>query len=94
MYEGIHISLQSISCKPDEWNAASVTDAKCLMLAIISLVVAQKVLSYTEGITSSLLSKTIDIIAAYEQVNVMTDTLSEVRRNVDQYRHTYICQDA
>ena len=41
---------------------------------IISLVIAQKVLSYTEGITSSLQSKSIDIIAAYKHVNVITES--------------------
>lgn len=89
LYEGIHDSLQAIGRKPGEWNASSVTDAKCLMLAItdfefkISLVMAQKVLSYTEGITSSLQSK---IIAAYEQVNAMPDSLREVHgRNVETY---------
>ena len=28
--------------------------------------------------------KIIDIIAVYEQANVMTDSLSEVHRNIDQ----------
>ena len=91
LYEGIHYSLQSISCEPDKWNSSSLTDAKCLMLAIsdfefiISLVIAQKVLSYTEGITSSLQSKSIDIIAAYKHVNVITESLRDVRRNIEQY---------
>ena len=52
---------------------------------IISLVIAQKVLSYTEGITSSLQSKSIDIIAAYKHVNVITESLRDVRRNIEQY---------
>ena len=58
----------------------------------ITLVITQKILSFTTGITTGLQKKGIDIAEAYEDVQCVIRTLEQVRSNVDSFYNDWFEQ--
>ena len=73
------------------WTAESVADARSLLSAITSpeflaaLIITDDIFSYTANITCSLQSQSWDIVDAISGIDVLCDTLQNVRDDV--YTH-------
>lgn len=77
-----------------QWNRDTVAQASSLLKSvdfefIINLVITQKILAYTSGITTTLQTRGIDLANASDQVNFVIRTLSHVRQDVERFHHTF-----
>ncbi len=77
------------------WYIDTIADARGLLLAITSpefiaaLVITQRVLSYTTGITHSLQAESRDIMDAVDSIDTLRDALQSVRDSVDVYHRDW-----
>ena len=79
-----------------QWNRDTVGQASSLLKSldfefVINLVITQKILAYTSGITTGLQKRGIDLANASEQVKLVIRTLSRVRQDVETFHHS--CYD-
>ena len=86
--------LESISnSRPAEWNKETRSDAHSLLLAIsrfsfiFSLVLTQRVLAYTMGLSIKLQGRYIDVVRAHRDIETVIDTLKDVRSGINVF-HT------
>ena len=75
-----------------QWNRHTVTQASSLLKHfdfdfLINLVITLKVLAYTSSVTTRLQSKGFDIMKAYQEIQLVTTTLEQIRRKVDEFHH-------
>lgn len=82
--------LESIShSSPAEWNQETRSDARSLLLAIsrfsfiFSLVLTQRVLAYTMGLSIKLQGRYVDVVRAHQDIESVIDTLKDVRYGID-----------
>ena len=80
---------------PADWNRETRSDAQSLMLAmsqfsfIVALVLTQKVLAYTKGLSVKLQGRYVDVVRAYKNVESVRTTLRGVWSRVDDF-HTRV----
>jgi hypothetical protein len=79
-----------------QWNRDTVGQASSLLKSldfefIINLVITQKILAYTSGITIGLQKRGIDLANASEQIKLVIRTLLCIRQDVETFHHT--CYD-
>ena len=95
LHEAIANSLEDISTNRNDWNAASVMDARSFLAAITdfhfiaSLQITRDILAYVHPISISLQSNTQDVMKAMTEVQNVIQALQEQRDNVDDF-HTRI----
>ena len=88
LFQALFATLQNIS-SGQGWNTESSRQASALLHAIQqfafihAFVVARHGLGYIKGITTSLQSRTCDVVYAYGEVATVIKTVEEVRRNFD-----------
>lgn len=80
-----------------QWNRDTTTQASALLKRMdfeftITLIITQKILSFTAGITTSLQKKGIDIAKAYEDVQRVIQTLEHVRSNIESFYNDWFMQ--
>ena len=96
LYPSLVLCMETIQDESHRWSTDSLTDARSLLLAITcpefiaSLVITQRVLSYTTGITRSLQAQSRDIIEAVDHIDTLRNTLQSVRDNVDEHHRNWI----
>ena len=79
--------------RPAEWNKETRSDAHSLLLAIsrfsfiFSLVLTQRVLAYTMGLSIKLQGRYIDVVRAHRDIETVIDTLKDVRSGINVF-HT------
>ena len=78
-----------------EWNRDTTTQASALLKHlhfefVINLIITQKVLSFTSGITTSLQRKGVGFVEAYDDVQQVIQTLQHVRSDIDSFLVTGI----
>ena len=84
---------------PSDWNRETRSDAQSLLLAmsqfpfIVALVLAQKVLAYTNGLSVKLQGRYFDVVRAHDDIELVKATLKGVRSRVDDF-HTNMYQQA
>ena len=89
LHPSLVLCMETIQDESQNWSTDTLTDARCLLLAITSpqfvasLVITQQALSYTTSITCSLQAESRDILEAVDDINTLTDDLQGVRDNVD-----------
>lgn len=90
--------LEHITCSPPaEWNWETRSDAQSLLLAlsqfsfIFVLVLTQRVLAYTKGLSIKLQGRYVDVVRAHQDIEAVIDTLKGVRSRVDVF-HTHTFQ--
>ena len=82
--------LEEIRDSPG-WNQESKRDAQSHLLAltkfsfIFSLVVTKEVLGFSKALSVKLQGRYVDAVKAYNDVNLVKDTLKSVRSTVDQF---------
>ena len=70
---------------PSQWNRETRSDAQSLLLAmsqfpfIVALAVTYKVLAYTKGLSIKLQGRYVDVIRAYQDIELVKCTLRGVR---------------
>ena len=78
-----------------KWSADSVTDASTLLLAITTtefvsaLVITGRCLQYLLGLTRSLQAEAKDIVQVVGEVNNVTATLKDLRKNVVRHHNEW-----
>lgn len=80
-----------------EWNRETTTQTSALLKRLnfeflVNLIITQKVLSFTSGITTRLQKRGIDMAEAYEDVHRVIHSLQHVRLNVGTYYHEWFEQ--
>ena len=76
---------------PAEWNCETRSDSHSLLLGIsqfsfiFALVLAQKVLSYTKGLSVKLQGRYVDAVRAYCDIELIKTTLKACRSGVDDF---------
>ena len=76
---------------PSEWNRETRSDAQSLLLAmsqfsfIVALVLSQKVLAYTKGLSVKLQGRYVDVVRAHQDIESVKTTLKGVRSRVDDF---------
>ena len=90
-YEPIMVTFEQISTD-GSWNDQSRADAAGLFTAcsnfqfIITLVIVDQVLAYTYSATSKLQSSHMDMLTAYDEIELILDTLeNKVKCDIDAY---------
>jgi len=56
---------------------------------IITLLIVRKILSYVHSLTYEVQKKSLDVVALFEAVYIVINTLQEINENLDSYHHTY-----
>lgn len=78
------------------WNRDTVAQASTLLKSvdyefIINLVITQKVLAFTSSITTGLQQRGLDLVRAYEEIQLVIRTLQHTRNRVEEFhRECYI----
>ena len=97
LIEAVIETLSEMSQNLDKkWNRDTVAQSSSLLKSldfefIINLVLTQKILAYTSGITTGLQTRGIDLADASGQVKLVIRALSRVRQDVEMFHHT--CYD-
>lgn len=77
-----------------QWNKETTTQAFALQKRLdfeflINLIITQKALAFTYGVTSRLQKRGIDVVEAYQHVQHVIRTLQNVRGQIDSYFHDW-----
>ena len=96
LYESTLSCLDTIYGQgPQLWTADTITDAHSLQLAISTcdfqsaLVITNSCLQYLRPLTVSLQGKTVDIIQAVREIDVLTTTITKIRNEVETYHSNW-----
>ena len=88
-------TLEDIANSPvNEWNRESRAEAHTLLTAmsnfsfIATLLITQKILSYTKGLSVKLQGAYVDVAWAFHDVNLVKTSLERLRQHVDTFHHT------
>ena len=92
--------LEEIAHAPGEaWNRETRHDAQSFLLAIsqfpfiVALVLTQKVLAYTKGLSVKLQGRYVDVVYAHRQIEGVKGTLKRARSGVDNF-HDLVYKEA
>ena len=90
--------LPTISCleelahsRPADWNRETRSDAQSLLLSmsqfsfIVALVLTQKILSYTKGLSVKLQGRYVDVVRAHRDIEAVITTIKGARSRVDTF---------
>ena len=83
---------------PSDWNRETRSDAQSLLLAMsqfpfmVALVLSQKVLAYTKGLSIKLQGRYIDVVRAHQDIESVRTTIRDVRSRVDDF-HSQVYQE-
>lgn len=84
--------LEEISCSsPSQWNRDTRYEAQSFLLAlsqfsfIVSLLLTQKILAYTKGISVKLQGRYVDVVKAHQDIESIKSALKRVRSTVDEF---------
>ena len=78
------------------WNRETHSDAQSFLLAmsqfsfIVALVLTQKVLAYTKGLSVKLQGRYTDVFCAHREIETVKETIRGVRSRVDTF-HSQVC---
>ena len=77
-----------------QWNKETTTQAFALLKRLdfeflVNLIITQKALAFTSGVTARLQKKGIDVVEAYQHVQHVIQTLQNVRGQIDSYFHDW-----
>jgi len=94
LFIAIYSCLEEIASSPvSEWNRESRAEAHTQLTAIskfsfiATLLISQRVLSYTKGLSVKLQGAYVDVARAFHDVTLVKSTLEKVRQNVDTFHH-------
>jgi len=93
LLEAIVDTFSCISDNADRsWNRDSVIQAFSLLKRIdfefiINLVITQKAIVFTAGITTSLQKRGIDLVNVNEQIQLVIRTIQDIRKNVSSFHY-------
>jgi len=94
LFIAIYSCLEEIASSPvSEWNRESRAEAHTQLTAIskfsfiATLLISQRVLSYTKGLSVKLQGAYVDVARAFHDVTLVKSTLEKVRQNVDAFHH-------
>lgn len=79
--------------KPADWNRETRSDAQSLLLSmsqfsfIVALVLTQKVLSYTKGLSIKLQGRYVDVVRAHREIETVRSTKNHPQRSSVQGGH-------
>ena len=92
LYKPTFRCLEVIASSPtDAWNRQTRSDGHSLLLSmsqfsfIVALVLAQKVLSYTKGLSIKLQGRYVDVVRAYRDIELVKKTLKTSRSDIDAF---------
>ncbi len=83
--------LEAIAHSTSNWNRETRTDAQSLLLALsqfpfmVSLVLSQKILAYTKGLSVKLQGRYVDVVRAYQDIESVKKVIRGVRSRVDDF---------
>ena len=102
----IDLFLPLISCleeiaraSPSEWNRDTRSEAHSFLVAlsqfsfIVTLVITEKILAYTKGLSIKLQGRYIDAVRAHSDIESVKSTLSRCRSQVDDF-HKRLYEEA
>lgn len=102
----LDLFLPTVSCleeitssRGEEWNRETRNDAHSYLLAIsqftfiVALVLTQKVLAFTKGLSVKLQGRYVDVSYAHRQIESVKETLQTVRCTVDSF-HDLVYKEA
>ena len=99
-YQPLTICLELIANRrPDEWNRETCGDAHSFILSlsqfsfIVALVLTQKILCYTKGLSTKLQGRYIDVVRAYRDVELVKTIIKDCRSDFDSF-HTLVYAEA
>ena len=77
-----------------QWNKETITQAFALLTRLdfeflVNLIITQKALAFTSGVTSRLQQRGIDVVEPYQHVQHVIRTLQNVRGQIDSYFHDW-----
>ncbi len=81
-----------------DWNRETRADAQSLLLALsqfpfmVALVLSQKILAYTKGLSVKLQGQYVDVVRAYQDIESVKEVIRGVRSRVDDF-HSLVYQD-
>ena len=84
---------------PSDWNRETRSDAQSLLLAmsqfsfIVALVLTQKVVAYTKGLSVKLQGRYVDVVRAHRDIDTVKTTVRGVRSRVDEF-HAQVYRQA
>ena len=90
--------LEAIAHSTSDWNRETRTDAQSLLLALsqfpfmVALVLSQKILAYTKGLSVKLQGRYVDVVRAYQDIESVKKVTRGVRSKVDDF-HSQMYQD-
>jgi len=100
------VPIATVSCleevtssRGEEWNRETCNDAHSYLLAIsqftfiVALVLTQKVLAFTKGLSVKLQGRYVDVSYAHWQIESVKETLQTVRCTVDSF-HDLVYKEA
>ena len=85
--------------RPAEWNRDTWSDAHSLFLAVsqfsfvVALVLTQKVLGYTKGLSIKLQGRYVDVASAHKDIKSVKNIVKQKRSEVDSF-HAEMYKDA
>ena len=98
LIEAVVYSLSEISVNTGgHWNRDTISQASSFLKSIdfeflINLLTAQKILSYTSGITTELQKKGLDLADAISRVKLVIRMLESIRTTVSSFYHTVFAE--
>ena len=90
--------LEAIARSTSDWNRETHTDAQSLLLALsqfpcmVVLVLSQKILAYTKGLSVKLQGQYVDVVRAYQDIESVKEMIRGGRSRVDDF-HSQMYQD-
>lgn len=84
---------------PSDWNRETRSEAQSLLLAmsqfsfVVALVLSQKILAYTKGLSIKLQGRYVDVVRAHRDIQSVKTTLKNVRYQIDHF-HNQVYQEA
>ena len=78
--------------KPNSPSASSLLKTATDFTFIVVLYIIRGCLSYLKGVSKSLQRKSLDVVAAFSQINLVRETLSDARKNVEQFHESLFLQ--
>ena len=98
-YEAVVETLEEMKLNIDgKWNSKTSSDANSLLYActsfefIVALVITTQMLDYTMPLTRRLQQRKIDIVRSLQCINLMKETINELRANVEEIHEKFYQQ--
>ena len=89
LYQSVVYCMEEIKDLPGEWNRETRSDAQSFFISlsrfptICALVLTKEVLSYTKALSIKLQGRYIDIVKAYQEIDLVKSILKDARKNID-----------